>query len=84
VTAPIAQVFVNGDPVEVSAGATVAAAIGAAGVRVLRLSPTGAPRGPLCGMGVCFECRVIVDGRAHVRSCMEPCVDGMEIRTLGD
>jgi sarcosine oxidase subunit alpha len=39
------------------------------------------PRAPLCGMGVCFECRVQVDGVAHVRACMTPVSDGMQVVT---
>ena len=39
---------------------------------VCRTSVTGEPRGPLCGMGICFECRTTVDGREHVRSCQLP------------
>lgn len=35
----------------------------------LRLSVTGEPRGPLCGMGICFECRATIDGKPHVRTC---------------
>lgn len=45
----------------------------------IRTSVTGAPRGPLCGMGICFECRATIDGRVHVRTCMTLCRDGMEV-----
>jgi sarcosine oxidase subunit alpha len=31
-------------------------------------------------MGTCFECRVIIDGKPHQRSCQIPCREGMEIR----
>ena len=41
----------------------------------------GELRGPVCGMGVCFECRVMVNGLSHVRSCQTICEPGMEIRT---
>jgi D-hydroxyproline dehydrogenase subunit gamma len=59
----------------------VSAAVAIAGVSAYRRSPTGEPRAPLCGMGICFECRVTVDGRPHVRSCQTPCREGMEVRT---
>lgn len=72
---------VNGKPVEVPEGAMVSAAVAIAGVSVYRRSATGEPRAPLCGMGICFECRVTVDGRPHVRSCQTPCREGMEVRT---
>ena len=75
------KVTVNGKPVEVPNGTMVSAAVAIAGVTAFRRSVTGEPRGPLCGMGICFECRVTVDGRAHVRSCQVPCRAGMEVRT---
>ncbi len=47
---------------------------------VYRRSVSGEPRGPLCGMGICFECRVTIDGREHCRSCQVPAAEGMEVR----
>jgi len=76
------KLSVNGKPVEVPEGAMVSAAVAIAGAG-FRRSVTGETRGPLCGMGICFECRVAVDGRAHVRSCQVPCRPGMEVRTDG-
>lgn len=75
-------VTVNGSRITVAAGTTVAAAVALAGVDTFRRSATGAPRGPLCGMGICFECRVELDGRSGVRSCMTTCHDGMNVRTV--
>ena len=72
---------VNGRPVTAPAGAMVSAAIALSGAPLFRRSVTGEPRGPLCGMGICFECRVTIDGRAHCRSCQIPCVPGMDVRT---
>jgi sarcosine oxidase subunit alpha len=72
---------VNGRPLTVPPATTVAAAVLAAGVTTFRRSVTGEPRGPLCGMGICFECRVTIDGVAHSRSCLTECAPGMEIRT---
>jgi len=72
---------VNDAPVSVPAGSMVAAAVLEAGVATFRRSVTGEPRGPLCGMGICFECRVRVDGVAHVRSCQTLCENGMDVRT---
>ena len=77
------RLSVNGEPVTMARGAMVSAAVAAAGVSAFRKSVTGEPRGPLCGMGICFECRVTVNGRAHVRSCQVPCEEGMEVRTEG-
>ena len=72
---------VNDVPVSVPAGSMVAAAVLEAGVTTFRRSVTGEPRGLLCGMGICFECRVRVDGVAHVRSCQTLCENGMDVRT---
>ena len=72
---------VNEVPVSLPAGSMVAAAVLAAGVSTFRRSVSGEPRGPLCGMGICFECRVNVNGVAHVRSCQTLCENGMDVRT---
>jgi len=77
----LVTVSVNGTAVTVPAGAMVSAAIAIAGVSGYRRSVSGEPRGPLCGMGICFECRVTIDGRAHCRSCQVVCQPGMEVRT---
>ena len=45
-----------------------------------RRSVTGQARAPLCGMGVCFECRVNIDGVPHQRACQVTVRDGMEVR----
>lgn len=74
-------VSVNGRPVSVPPGTIVAAAVALAGVARFRGSIQGEARGPLCGMGVCFECRVTVNGQPHCRSCLTLCEPGMEVRT---
>ena len=79
--AVIAQVLINGKAVHVNAGITVAAALNIAGTATLRRSRTGQPRGALCGMGICHECRAEIDGILHQRTCQVPCVDGMRIIT---
>ena len=71
---------VNGASVTVASGATVAVAMTIAG-QSCRTSVTGEPRGPLCGMGSCFECRAIVNGMPHSRTCQLLCEPGMEVRT---
>ena len=71
---------VNGAPIAVRAGTSVAAAMAIAG-QICRKSATGEPRGPLCGMGICFECRAIVNGKFHCRSCQILCEPGMDVRT---
>jgi D-hydroxyproline dehydrogenase subunit gamma len=73
-------VTVNRVPVVVPSGTTVAVAMALAG-QACRTSVTGEPRGPLCGMGICFECRVTIDGKLHSRSCQILCQPGMELHT---
>ena len=75
---------IDGQSIEVPSGSTVIAAIASAtphaGV-VTRRSVTDTPRGPLCGMGICQECRVTIDGRAHRLACQTLCVPGMVVVT---
>ena len=68
----------NGKPVTVQAGTTVAASMLTAGAPC-RTSVTGKPRGPFCGMGICFECRVTINGIRHIRGCQVRCEAGMDI-----
>ena len=75
------RITVDGRAVDVPADDTLAAALLNAGVRAFRVSPTGYPRAPLCGMGTCFECRVTIDGVPHRRACLEPVRDGMRVVT---
>jgi hypothetical protein len=72
---------VDGLTLDVPAGSMVSAAVAIAGASKFRKSVTGQPRGPLCGMGICFECRVTINGRAHCKSCQIPCEVGMEVQT---
>ena len=72
---------VNSRAVSVAPGVSVAAAIAIAGSIVTRRSVGGAARAPLCGMGVCQECRVTIDGRMHQLSCQTPCAEGMQVVT---
>lgn len=62
-------------------GDTVAAALLAAGVARFRATPpSGAPRGPWCLMGVCFECLVEIDGHPSRQACQTLVVEGMRVR----
>jgi sarcosine oxidase subunit alpha len=73
-------ITINGMSVLVPSGATVAVAMTMAN-QPCRISVTGEARGPLCGMGVCFECRAVVNGIPHSRSCQLLCEPGMDVRT---
>ena len=75
------RLLIDGVEVSVPVGTTVAVAVANTGRLAMCHSVRGEPRGPVCGMGICFECRVSIDGRPHTRSCMVICVDGMEVVT---
>ncbi len=72
---------INGSKISVEEGTTVAAAVICSGETAFRRSVTGEARGPLCGMGICFECRVTIDGEVLKRSCNITAIDGMEVST---
>src|SRR5215813_2869115 len=60
-------------------GETIAATLAAADIVAVRQARSGAPRGPFCGMGVCFDCLVTVDGRPNQRACLTKVAAGMEV-----
>jgi predicted molibdopterin-dependent oxidoreductase YjgC len=72
----------DGKPFSARSGDSVAAALLAAGVETCRTTPvSGAPRGPYCMMGVCFECLVTIDGVGNRQGCLIPLSEGMRIET---
>jgi D-hydroxyproline dehydrogenase subunit gamma len=73
-------VEINGVQVRVAQGSTVAVALLVAGVPARR-SIDGSPRAPLCGMGVCMECRAEVNSVVHSRTCQIVCQPNMRVRT---
>lgn len=75
------ELTINGRRVVAPSGASVAAAVAIAGETCFRRSVSGEPRGPLCGMGVCFECRVTIDEITHCRSCQIECRPGIRVVT---
>jgi sarcosine oxidase subunit alpha len=82
VSAPDVMVAVDGKTIEARDGDTVAAAMLAAGILQFRTTPvSGAPRGPLCMMGVCFECLVTIDGVGSRQACLTLVRSGMTIET---
>ncbi|MGW7823231.1 (2Fe-2S)-binding protein [Streptomyces puniciscabiei] len=72
----------DGRPLAALPGQTVAAALWAAGVTSWRSTRgAGRPRGVFCGIGVCFDCLVTVNGQANQRACLLPARPGDVIRT---
>lgn len=79
---PTVRITLDGTPMDVPAGASLAAALLAAGVRRTRSTPvSGAPRAPYCMMGVCFDCLVEIDGRPNRQACLVCVTAGMQVRT---
>ena len=75
------QVFIDGEPQLVPAGSTVASALLAVGRVSWRQTPSGQPRGMFCGIGVCFDCLVRVNGQADLRACLIEVQAGDQIET---
>ena len=73
----MARILLDGLPVEVPEGALLTTALGFPPVAGRNLC--GGPRGPLCGIGQCFECTLQVDGRPAL-ACLTRVVAGMEVR----
>lgn len=71
---------VDGRTVTAAAGETVAAAMLAAGERCFARR-SGEQRAPLCNMGTCFECAVVVDDVPMTRTCLTTVREGMTVRT---
>jgi D-hydroxyproline dehydrogenase subunit gamma len=65
----------------VRAGTTVAAALLGLDVLAFRRSVAGEARAPLCGMGICYECRVEIDGVPGRRACLVLVEAGQLLRT---
>jgi sarcosine oxidase subunit alpha len=72
----------DGQPVEAREGDSVAAALlGAGRLRFRESAVSGAPRGPYCLMGVCFDCLVVIDGEGNRQACLVEARDGMVVET---
>ncbi|MEU6488021.1 (2Fe-2S)-binding protein [Streptomyces sp. NPDC046887] len=79
------RILVDGEPLGFTEGQTVAAALVAAGRVAWRTTRTGGrPRGIFCGIGVCFDCLVTVDGATGRRACLVPARPGMTVTTRED
>ena len=72
------NLHINGQPVSVPAGCSVAAALAIAGNGIARISVSGQARAPLCGMGICQECRVSINGVRRL-ACQTTCSPDMRV-----
>lgn len=77
---PRVRIWFDGSPLDLPEGGNLAAALLAAGHDVFRETPvSGAPRGPFCMMGACFDCLVDVDGVTR-QACMIEVTGGMHVK----
>jgi predicted molibdopterin-dependent oxidoreductase YjgC len=80
----IFEIEVDGRKVKAKSGQSIAEAMLASGFRVFRKTRNDAPRGFYCGMGVCYECRMIVNGLPNVRTCMTLATPGCKVTTQNE
>lgn len=71
----------DGQEITCPENTSIAAALTQAGHRAFRLTDHDAKRGIFCGMGVCQDCLVTVDGRPNQRACMTQARDGAFVET---
>ena len=76
-------ITLDGVQLQAYLGETIAGALLASGQRAWRRTEGGEPRGLFCGMGICFDCLVTVDGVPNVRACITPVIEGMVVETEG-
>ena len=74
------EFLLDGQLLRVPVGTSVAAALAFRPSRLSRLSINGEPRAPFCGMGICQECRLLIDGRRRL-ACQTLCITGMRVET---
>ncbi|RRV25342.1 (2Fe-2S)-binding protein [Pseudomonas sp. o96-267] len=74
------ELILDGHPLQVVPGTTVAAALMLGGDGTSRTSVSGQRRAPVCGMGICQECRVTIDGQRRL-ACQTLCRDGMQVES---
>jgi sarcosine oxidase subunit alpha len=74
------SVTINGVAKQIARGTTVATAMLIA-EQPSRISVNGERRAALCGMGICFECRAVINGMPHRRTCQILCEQNMTVET---
>lgn len=76
------SILIDGQPLNVQEGITVAAAALSSGFAHTRTTPiTGSNRAPFCMMGVCFDCLMVIDGKPNQRACSTYVQEGMCIES---
>ena len=74
----------EGRSVKARKGQSIAEALLENGVTTFRKTRHGEDRGVFCGVGVCFECRAIIDGKPNTRTCMTPVAPGCKVKIQED
>ena len=74
------EFFFEGRRYTARRGQSVAAALIAVGERCLRIDEAGNPKGVVCCIGVCWECRCSIDGVPDARACITLTQPGMVVR----
>lgn len=76
------EIFVDGEKILAYEGETVGAALVAAGFRTLRhTNKHEQPRGLYCGIGLCQECRMIINGVPNTQACQTPATPGCRVES---
>ncbi len=78
------QIELNGEKINAFQGQTIAEALIANQQLIFRKTPKDITRGPFCGMGVCYECRMKVNGVLNVRTCTTEATPGCRVETQKD
>lgn len=77
-------IYVDGQQVTAIMGQTIAEAMLSSGLKTCRKTRSQSSRGVFCAVGVCYECRMVVDGIPNVRTCMTAAIPGSQIKIQND
>lgn len=70
----------EGQSIKAYPGEMIGAALLATGISTFRLTRKGQPRGIFCGIGLCYDCLVVVEGKPNCRACLTPAQAGVQVR----
>jgi ferredoxin len=74
----------DGETFHAQEGQSIAEALLDNGITHMRDTQGGKPRCAFCGMGICYECRMIVNGTPNVRVCVTPVTPGCKVEKQHD
>ncbi len=77
-------IYVDGQPVQAIMGQSIAEAMLSSGLKTCRKTKSQTPRGVFCAVGVCYECRMVVDGIPNVRTCITAAMPESKIMIQND